>query len=248
MSLVDYFSHFLLESGFFRFLGMMLVFPAGEGLIGVGTRLGLAIALAGLGSDDFQSEVVPTISVSLRCCYIISELLLGIVLGAPLLIIYHGLRLWADLFESLRGHQMGLIIDPLSGGDEQQLSILLSHAFLCIVLAQALFPLLLQIASLSLEKIAPGSISIVTLVTESQKLFTLLRVVLTFLFSSLLPFACLILMIEILMAVVSKLCSGWSLSQEGYLLRMLVLICMLYFKAPMLLSSCILLLGSAAPL
>ena len=237
MTIADYFNNFLLASGFFRFLGIALVFPAAEGLIGIGTRLGLAIALAAMGINELQVPALP-----LGAWSIISEFLLGVILGAPLLVLYHGLRMWGDLFESLRGHQMGLIVDPLSGGEEHPLSILLSHTFLYILLAQALFPLLTQIAFSSLEKIPPASISVALLTSESQHLFMSLRAILTLVITSLLPFACLVIMIEIGMALISKLCSGWSLSQEGYLVRLLALMCLLYFQAPSLLNSCLLIL------
>jgi flagellar biosynthesis protein FliR len=237
MTLADYLYNFLLTSGFFRFLGIALVFPSAEGLIGIGTRLGLAIALAGLGFNEFHITALP-----LSAWHIMGELVLGVLLGAPLLVLYHGLRMWGDLFESLRGHQMGLIIDPLSGGEEQALSILLSHTFLYVLLAQALFPLMTQIAFSSLEKIPPATIFVSLLTLESQHLFMSLRAILSLLFTSLLPFACLVVMIELAMAVVSKLCSGWSLSQEGYLVRMVALMCLLYFQAPSLFNSCLVIL------
>lgn len=243
MTLPELLGTWLFESGFFRFLGMAIVIPTTEGLIGIGTRLALAGALAALGMDNLPIE-----ASELNCWLVISEFLFGLILGAPLLVVYHGLRMWGDLFESLRGHQMGLIVDPLSGGEEQPLSILISHAFLYLLLAQAVFPLMTQIAFGSMEQRSPGSVSIVALVSESRQLFVTLRATLTFLFSALLPFACLVVMIEVSMAIVSKLCSGWAINQEGYLIRLLAGMLLLYFQVPSLIGSCMALMQPATGL
>ncbi len=210
------------SAGFFRNLGIGLVFPFPEGIIGVGARLGIALALTvpALNLSELKADAIEIIEISIA--QIAFEITFGMLCGLPLLAVYHSVRIWGDLLESLRGQQIGALIDPLTGGEEQPFSVLASQTVLYLVTAEFLFPFLLRIQRHSFEHYAPMRHDLSSLSTCAESAALALQVVLGAFMAASLPFAVFAATVECGAALISKVCSGVGVSGETYTVRLAV--------------------------
>jgi type III secretory pathway component EscT len=223
----------LMQAGALRFLIVALLFPGLEQTVSIGTRLLMVASLCSIGSMSASKQIVPVtdwLSVA------IVEVILGCALILPIYLVYHGIRTWSDLFESLRGSQTSLLIDPLSGGEEPTLAIVLSYGLLTTMLYVGFLPALFTAASYSLDSYPPLVTPLTAITLKIPNVLHGIVEVLTVVMVALVPCIVVVLMIECGAAVISQIAQHLSVATELYVVRLLLLIGGLLFGLPELFS------------
>lgn len=234
----------LLAAGFFRYLGLVAVFPFPDGQLHPGSRIGIALALTLARIESPLSAAAAGDGlVSFSVLGSAMEFLQGLLCGLPLLLVHHGVRMWGDLFESLRGHQIGLVIDPLSGGEEPPLALMIAHMSFAVLLAQTTLPLLFITALQLGDSLPAGLPALETLgQTATASLQSAVTILQSFFFL-LMPYVLIVFLVEIVVALLGRVVQGLALSSEGYLLRLILTLLFLMYQADYLTSSFVRLVG-----
>ena len=210
------------ECGLIRQTVFILLFPISYQQLSYASRIGIILLLSLSNIKQAQLNLylqnVATFEFSISNFF--NELIIGIFFVVPFLITYQAYKIIGDLCESIRGQQIGLVIDPLFSTEEQPLSQGCSHLYLVSLCNQISFPSLL----LALESfiIFPNDNSISNLIGKLSLIgITTIVDLLSASISMLIPLALLILAIECCAALYLKLLPSVSLNSEIYLLRMM---------------------------
>jgi flagellar biosynthetic protein FliR len=108
--------------GFGRALGFVATIPIGFDLAGLGKRLGVAACLgAAIGSAGAAGAAPLSVGA------LLSEVVIGLCLGAPIVFVVGGAALWGELFDAGRGESIGTLYDPSLGGMSSTMALSAQH-------------------------------------------------------------------------------------------------------------------------
>lgn len=223
---------------FFHTLGVVLVFPLPEGVLSIAGRLAIALVLSLCSFDPSLPESLHAVSP----LGMATDFTLGLMTGVPILILYHAVRMWGDLFESLRGQQLGLIVDPLSGGEEMPLAVLLSQSALVVIVSQSTLPMLFAVA-VNRTAGAQGDSVFAAATVLLERILMMAHASMALL----MPFLVLVVTVELLVGWISRAGGGISLSSEAYLIRMVLTLIYLVFDSERLIGQFMALPGAGLP-
>ncbi len=199
---------------FLRSIAAMAVLPLGGDLLSLGLKLYLAALCAFC--------LVPTVdnfSLSVTVFVLFENLVLGMILGLPLVLAVQAAEWVGELFDSARGQTMGAILDPAQGAPSMVSLSAASVARATLLGAGVLpsFVLRLHESLVAFPLLNPFSESIQFV---GEKLAVFLAVYCSEVLRSGVPLALLFLAIECVFAVAAKLLPGISLSTESFALKL----------------------------
>ena len=111
-------NHWALGGLIFRALGMLALLPLGSAGLQIVSRLLLAVLLAVLALS------LERVSGCVGVGGLIAEFLVGILLGLPVALVLETASMLSEFFDHSRGQTMGSLYDPLTLNSESQLGVL----------------------------------------------------------------------------------------------------------------------------
>ncbi len=199
-----------------RGLGLFVILPLGWDLMGLSARISIAAALAFLIAPQIPPPLdFTTLDVAL-------EILVGMVMGLPAALLLEGAATIGELFDALRGQSIATVYEPL-----QQQVLPLSGTYakwaLWALLLGSGSALQLSVAIVESFHVLPlGGLSLTELPALSSNLLRYIPSILAATFVACLPFACLCVAVELVLAFAAKQLSGVSLCTEGFLAKYII--------------------------
>lgn len=201
-----------------RALGLFVILPLGWDLMGLSARITIAAALTFI----IATQIPPPDQFTILDVGF--EILIGMIMGLPAALLLEGASTVGELFDTLRGQSIATVYEPL-----QQQVLPLSGTYAKWVLWALLLGsgsiLQLSVAIVESFNLVPlGGLSFSDLPALSAKLLRYLPSILASTFVACLPFACLCVAVELVLAFAAKQLSGVSLCTEGFLVKYLIAI------------------------
>jgi flagellar biosynthesis protein FliR len=218
---VDYGEYSLMLSyayGMLRCLGLVLVFLSlGGKTVSHSSKVGISVIVL-LVPNLFP--VNPSVSWEWR--NVAAELLLGALIGLPLLLVVQAGKMFGELFDAGRGQSIGTQYDPVSSMSSQVMSKCIGSWLVATLLFLGLLPQILMTLQQSFLAINPGSMSLFDLARSHRSVVELVILSLTFAFSVYVPCALLFLIVDLFAGFVSRLLPKFAIHGETFLVRTVV--------------------------
>lgn len=193
-----------------RCLGVISLLPLAQGAVSQLQRfsLSLLIALALQG-------VVPAQSFSFWG--LAGEFLIGIIIAVPTAIVLECAAIWGELLDWGRGQTMANLIDPLTHRSTAPTAMLLHWAIWIYVITAGGLELVLNGFAQSFQLVPAFALEVSMLPGIGQRLLVLIGQQLSGVFGIFLPLACIYLLVDFCVGILSKLLPQVSFTHESFI-------------------------------
>lgn len=198
-----------------RSLGFFLLFPPGIQFVSYTQRVAFAL----IAGASFFSTVTPSEHLSWCWLTAISELLLGVCIGFPSVLIVRITALLGELVDIGRGAQLAQSYNPFNAGSSSPTaSLLFTFAITCL-LFMGLFPALIILLHESFLILPPGGGAEGIFALLSSKVLVLIPTVIHWSFVAFLPFCFVYLALDLLISLTTRVLSGGMFYAEAFMLK-----------------------------
>lgn len=196
-----------------RALGMICFLPLGEEHGAVITKLCLAFVIGWFFLGTVE------VSESLSLYLLVLEFFVGLFVGLPVSIFVSLASMCGELFDSGRGQTMGSIYDPFSYVSLSLTSGLCRYLLWALFLAHSLLSVLFSQLAESYRLLPPGTLSVGTFSLLGYTLLLSIGKMIGLCFFYYLPLGVIFLLVDIGIALISRILPHGNIQGESYFLK-----------------------------
>lgn len=201
---------------FLRVFGAFVPLPV-NGIL----RSGITKFCGAVGITLLYLEALPQLS-QLTLSGSISELIIGIAIACPLVLVGELAKLWAEFFETARGQNTAEIADPGAMLPASQLAVLFRLAIWSYIVCAGALVTLLASLSQSIMLFPPGGTSFALSIEIAAGILKLVAVGIKETACLFLPLGLLFLSIELALGFISKVAPRLNLSHESVSIKSII--------------------------